>query len=571
MVRKVALVLLFVSLAVWCQTVDSDVAEEDFWRPRRSIEVTSPNGGESWHIDSTYNITWKSRGWISFVKIEYSTDGDSTWNFITRRTRNNGFYSWEVPDTPSDYCKVRVSALFGPVSDESDSAFSIVSDSTPPDSSYIIVMEPNGGETWYTDRNQYILWYSYNTSGTFKIEYTLNASDSVGGDSLPNWITITDSATDSLFVWYVPPEIYSHNCLIRITDVDGYPSDESDYSFTIMPRDSVPPDTIPYLEVISPDGGELWYTDTVNYINWSARNTSGIMKIEYTLDAYDSLDQDSIPDWITITDSTTDSIYAWLTPSDIYSHNCLIRVTDVDGSPSDESDYPFTIMPRDSVPPDTTPYLRVITPNGGEIWHTDTTNYINWNARNTSGKMKIEYTLNAYDTLTGDSMPDWITITDSTTDSIFAWFTPSGIYSHDCLIRVTDVDGSPSDVSDYPFSIIPPDSMPPDTTPSDSFPPDSNVVQAGINEIPKSYSMVVNSINRSSKLVIKYGIPKTASIKLVVYDIMGAKIEDISDKQSAGFYSTELDLQNKPGGVYFVRIQANGNEFVKTSKVLMLK
>ncbi|MEJ2355578.1 MAG: hypothetical protein P8Y62_06740, partial [candidate division WOR-3 bacterium] len=386
MSKKVVLLLMFVSVTVWCQSASPGVVEDAFWHSRRSIEVITPNGGEEWQVDSTYKISWKSKGWINFVKIEYTTDNDSTWNFITHRTRNRGFFFWEIPDTPSNYCKVRVSALYGTVSDESDSVFSIMSDSTPPDSSYIIITQPNGGETWYGDSVNYITWDSYETSGAVKIEYTLNAYDSVEGDSNPNWITITDDTVDvGFFAWFTPSDIYSNNCLIRVTDTDGSPSDISDEPFSIIPEDSIPPDTTPYLRVETPDGGETWYTNSTYYISWTSRNTSGTMKIEYTVNAYDSLGMEPITDWTTITDSTTDSSFAWLIPSGINSDEFLIRITDVDGSPSDVSDETFSIIPEDSVPPDSLPYIKITEPHGGETWYTDSVNYIVWDSYSTVG------------------------------------------------------------------------------------------------------------------------------------------------------------------------------------------
>jgi hypothetical protein len=71
-----------------------------------AIQVTSPNGGESWMTGATHNITWQSEGSVGDVSIELSTDNGSTWSTIISSTANDGEYSWTVPDTPSTQCLV---------------------------------------------------------------------------------------------------------------------------------------------------------------------------------------------------------------------------------------------------------------------------------------------------------------------------------------------------------------------------------------------------------------------------------------------------------------------------------
>jgi len=90
-----------------------------------NITVTSPNGGEGWKVDSTYNITWTSNGTSGEVKIEYSINNSSGWADIIASTPDNSVYSWTVPNTPSDSCLVRVSDTTGSSSDTSDAVFTI--------------------------------------------------------------------------------------------------------------------------------------------------------------------------------------------------------------------------------------------------------------------------------------------------------------------------------------------------------------------------------------------------------------------------------------------------------------
>jgi hypothetical protein len=96
------------------------------WVGPPRIDVTSPNGGEVWFVDSTYNIIWISDNFKDSVKIEYSTNGGGGWNTIIAKTPNDGVHPWTIPNTPSALCRVRVSdAVDGDPYDISNSNFTI--------------------------------------------------------------------------------------------------------------------------------------------------------------------------------------------------------------------------------------------------------------------------------------------------------------------------------------------------------------------------------------------------------------------------------------------------------------
>jgi hypothetical protein len=97
------------------------------------IFVTSPNGGESWVVGSSHDITWLSAGGVGNVKIEYSTDNGTTWIEIVDSTENDGIYAWTVPDAVSNVCLVQISeAEDQDPLDTSDSIFSIIAATGPP-------------------------------------------------------------------------------------------------------------------------------------------------------------------------------------------------------------------------------------------------------------------------------------------------------------------------------------------------------------------------------------------------------------------------------------------------------
>jgi hypothetical protein len=103
----------------------TDVSDAVFTISPVTITVTSPNGGEVWSVDSTYNITWTSVGTSGNVHIEYSTDNGAGWSDVVAITTDDGTHPWTIPNTPSDNCLVRVSDTSGIASDTSDAVFAI--------------------------------------------------------------------------------------------------------------------------------------------------------------------------------------------------------------------------------------------------------------------------------------------------------------------------------------------------------------------------------------------------------------------------------------------------------------
>ena len=77
------------------------------------VAVTSPNGGESWLIGTTQNITWTATDNVAVANVDlhYSTDGGATYpNAIATAIANSGSYLWSVPNTPTTTARVRVTA-----------------------------------------------------------------------------------------------------------------------------------------------------------------------------------------------------------------------------------------------------------------------------------------------------------------------------------------------------------------------------------------------------------------------------------------------------------------------------
>jgi hypothetical protein len=98
-----------------------------------NLLVSSPNTNVLWKAGYSYNITWLLTGSVSNVKLEYTTNNGNNWMIITGSVpASSQSYSWLVPNTPSNSCRVRISdSLNSALNDVSDSLFTIQQQSLP--------------------------------------------------------------------------------------------------------------------------------------------------------------------------------------------------------------------------------------------------------------------------------------------------------------------------------------------------------------------------------------------------------------------------------------------------------
>jgi hypothetical protein len=187
------------------------------------ITITFPDGGENLCTGSGYNITWDTDTVClgPTVRLEYSTDGGSSWTLITEATANDGSYPWTIPNTPSTTCRVKIIDNTYPTTyDVSNGDFTIVSPS-------ITAIAPNGGENWMVSSGHAITWASTCLSDPVKIELSRD-----GGST---WETLVASTSNTgSWVWSSVTGPASTACKVRISDAaDGIPSDQSDRNFII--------------------------------------------------------------------------------------------------------------------------------------------------------------------------------------------------------------------------------------------------------------------------------------------------------------------------------------------------
>lgn len=91
------------------------------------------------------------------------------------------------------------------------------------------------------------------------------------------------------------------------------------------------------------------------------------------------------------------------------------------------------------------------------------------------------------------------------------------------------------------------------------------------NEMPSSYKLEQNYPNPFNPVTnIKFSIPKTGLVKLVVYDMLGKEVETlVNENLQAGTYKSDFDASGLSSGVYLYKLITDG--YSQTRKMLLVK
>ncbi|MBW2457899.1 MAG: hypothetical protein JRI68_25565 [Deltaproteobacteria bacterium] len=190
----------------------------------------------------------------------------------------------------------------------------------------------------------------------------------------------------------------------------------------------------PYLQVVSPNGGESLPVGFDYEISWISANLADTVFIYYSKDFFTS-DVNVIA-----ADHLDTGSYTWTVPDDL-SINVRVKVA-ASMSPDtvfDFSDLPFSIVDAS---------ITVTSPNGGETLLPFGGHEITWTSEHVLGDVRIEYSRD-------DFVAEAIEIVAATpNDGTFTWDPVSGDSSDSLKIRISAV-GNPAifDVSDAVWAI----------------------------------------------------------------------------------------------------------------------
>lgn len=307
-----------------------------------SIEITYPNGGESFDPGTIVTITWENTiepcEWgVNIVLID---DDEIAFNIATN-IPNDGSFDWYVDtdlDHGDDY-KIRLDGLCfksdycnGCINDQMSFPFSISQDIIE---SFITVLSPNGGENFeFLDESISVAWESNLPDCIWGMKISLYK------DSVEERVLVYDTPNDGLQELTIQNEnwglesgddytIYVESlCKNGSTFCGGCFGDFSDESFRLY-----------YNELIltEPNGGEDWTRGETETISWTDDSTTQNVRLELwkagekLQDIYYLLENEFSFDWA--------PLYA-LTPDDDYK----IKVISWETNKSDLSDTTFSIQ-----------------------------------------------------------------------------------------------------------------------------------------------------------------------------------------------------------------------------------
>ena len=128
------------------------------------------------------------------------------------------------------------------------------------------ISRPQGGDNWFSGSWQTIQWKRKSSTGTVKLEYSVN-----GGDS---WFLIADTVHNSgNYVWTNVPHLDSDDCFIRITlNTNGH-SDTNHLPFSIYSAINPP-------ELLLPENNAT-LQPTNPHLSWQAVTIANAYYLEF--------------------------------------------------------------------------------------------------------------------------------------------------------------------------------------------------------------------------------------------------------------------------------------------------
>ncbi|MGM0405436.1 MAG: S8 family serine peptidase, partial [Thermoplasmatota archaeon] len=181
------------------------------------------------------------------------------------------------------------------------------------DTPSISVYRPTNGDTWASNSVEPIKWVTGGGNGTLTVDLEYSV------DNGTTWNAISSGLADTgIYNWTVAYED-STECRIRATVTDS----ETDTNTSLSGKFEITPVLI---DVLTPDGGEVWFGNTTKTITW---NTTGGTDPK-TVDLWYSLNNGST--WNSIASGLTDNgSYTWSIPNN-ESNEALVKAQVVDGA-----------------------------------------------------------------------------------------------------------------------------------------------------------------------------------------------------------------------------------------------
>ncbi len=411
-----------------------------------TVRVVAPNGGEVFRGGDMFQILWEASDDVRLISqsVQLSTDGGASYKTIVMLDGEARSFEWLVPRTLFTTAgRIRVIAQdeAGRVSqDESDGDFVVTPDETEPPA--VRVISPNGGERIAAESTFTIRWESTDNVAVAYCDVLLSTDGGATFDA----IALRLRGNPQSYEWAVPDiETTQARVGVRCQDYAGNQTqDASDFNFTIYR-------VVPTVRVIAPNGGEIILGGSSYTIRWESANGVATQDVLLSLDG-----GATFPIVIASGLAAEVQSYTWSVPTTVSTARGRIRVVarNAKGHAGwDESDGDFVIDSQ-------LPSVRVVVPNGGEVFRGGDTFNIRWEA---SDDVRLVRQTVQLSTDGGATFTDIITLSGSDVQ-LYQWKVPLTLFTLNGRIRVIveDVAGKVAqDASDADFWAIPNENEPP--------------------------------------------------------------------------------------------------------------
>ncbi len=406
-------------------TTINDVSDSSFTilahKLGESITLVQPIGGEKWVLGTEHLISWLDN-FDNPVKVELYKDG----SFLTVLDSSNSgnSYTWKISSALTADTGYRIKILNTAdttITAESDSSFTLLKHAL---NEKIVLVQPNGGESWARNTEHLISWYS-DFPDPIRVELYKNNT----------FLTVLDSSnTENRLAWKVPNDLAADTGYrIKVFNTaDTTVADSSDSSFTVLVH---PAET---MTVVQPNGGEVWARGTAHLVSWSA-NFQDTAKVELYRNKvlYAILDT-----------AATDNRYVWTISNSIpldstYTIKILNKADTTVGDVSDTTFSVVAFVPGGEV--------KVIQPNlPGTQWARGTAHLISW-----TDNVKEPVDIYLIDTAAVSPL-DTTLIASNVDGSTYTWDIPkTQTLSTGYKVKVSSsLQKDVFDVSDTTFSIV---------------------------------------------------------------------------------------------------------------------
>ncbi|MCS7019503.1 MAG: Ser-Thr-rich GPI-anchored membrane family protein [Cytophagales bacterium] len=297
-----------------------------------TIRVTAPNGGEVIVRGTTFTIRWQTNITSGNVIIELLQNNVLLGVINPGVPATQGSFNWIASTTlgmGTEGYRIRIRTDDNRASDVSDNDFRLFNQQ-------FALTNPTGGQELFLGYAYDITWIS-NLPGNVRIDLFR------GSVLLRN---IANNVSGNIFRWTVPTDVPpASDYRIRITNLNDETVFTENFSFFTLTR--------PSITVISPNGGEAWFSNNFRYnIVWQDNLNGGAVRIDLLKGGIVLQN---------IATAVTGGTFNWTLPDNLVTGtDYRIRISAA-GAPAffDDSNADFRI---------TRPQITVTSPAAGDVW-----------------------------------------------------------------------------------------------------------------------------------------------------------------------------------------------------------